>query len=334
MKRTPFLRPVAGANRYALTAALIIAGMFCVAATSGRQHIGLLWLPEWLAGKGAYADRWLFWQLWLPRATVAVGVGAALAIAGGVFQTLTRNPLASPDIIGINAGAAAGAVGFALLLPDRLPAAAAALIGAAVAGLLVTAAAYKHRRFGTHALIAGIAVNALAVAVVRFALTAIRQEDAWEMAAWLSGSLAQRSWPEAALIWTALTVCCTVLLLLAHPLNILAGGRQLALGVGVDAAQTSFVALTAATALSAAAVVCAGPVAFVSLAAPHIVRKILQTERWLLLPTALTGSLLLLCADLAARLLPLPTQLPVGVFTAAFGGLYLCILLFGRWHRR
>ncbi|WP_274571208.1 iron chelate uptake ABC transporter family permease subunit [Neisseria leonii] len=331
MNRFALLLPVPRAGLYACAGMILSALIMALSTLSGKYQSLLPQLPALLLNQADPVTDWLFWQLWLPRTVIAAGVGAALAVSGSIFQTLTYNPLGSPDIIGVNAGAAAGAVLSALIWPGYIPATAGALLGALAAVLLVAFAGRERLSFGIHMIVAGVAVNAAAVAVVQFGLTGVRQEDAQQMAAWLSGSLAQRGWQEAAVIWLVLPACLLVLYSQKTALDIWAAGRQAAAGVGINIPLTFILSLTAATVLAAAAVVAAGPVSFIALASPHIVKSMLKSSRWLWLQTALTGSLLLLAADAAARLLPFSSQLPVGVLTAALGGCYLLLLLIREW---
>ncbi len=332
-KHLSLLLPVPRSRMVSTLLCILLIALMLLSATIGKQNNLLPQLLALLFGHADGASEWLFWQLWLPRTLLAAGVGAALAISGGVFQVLTRNPLGSPDIIGINSGAAAGAVAVTLIWPDSLPVTLGALTGSLVVLALVLVANGRRLNFTGGVIISGLAVSAAAAGLVQFGLTGVRQESAFQMSVWLSGSLAQRSWEEVCLIGLALPVFGLILAALSKPLGMVGVCPLMASGLGIAVNKISWIGLLAATALAATAVVAAGPVTFLALAAPHLARRLLKTSRPMLFQTGLTGAVLLLSADLTARLLPLPMQLSAGVFTAAFGGIYLSLLLFAQWHK-
>ncbi|ATD64660.1 FecCD family ABC transporter permease [Neisseria weixii] len=306
---------------------IILAGLLVLSAIWGKQHFLLGNIADILSSTANPMQQWLFYDLWLPRTLTAAGAGAALGAAGAVFQSLTRNPLGSPDIIGVNAGAAVGAVAAGLLWPGYLGIAQDALLGALSVLVLVLLGTKGRLNFGMEIIVSGLAVNAAAMALVQFGLTAVRQENAQQMTAWLSGSLEARSWEHVVTVWTFMPLLLAGLMLLNTRLSLLALGRDTASGLGVPVRSSSWLLLLAATALAATAVTVAGPVSFLALAAPHIVRRMMQTDRPMVVPAALTGAVLMMAADLTARLLPTPAPLPAGIVTAALGGLYLVFLL-------
>lgn len=307
---------------------LAMASVLTILSATIGQHTFLLpQLGQLLFGQADGVSHWLFWQLWLPRTLLAVGVGASLAVSGCLFQILSRNPLGSPDIIGINAGAAAGAVSVSLIWVNVLPVTFGALLGALGVLSLVLLSNGKRPTFTLNIVISGLAMNALAMAWVQFGLTGVRQEDAYQMSVWLSGSLAQRSWTDVATIWLILPICLVGLSLLRRPLSIIQLHPNTALSLGISVSKISVLSLLPATILATAAVVCAGPITFIALAAPHLTRKILRTSQFMLLPTALVGANLLLLADIFTRLPFFGANLPVGVFTAGLGGIYLLHLI-------
>ncbi|WP_211296576.1 FecCD family ABC transporter permease [Neisseria iguanae] len=296
----------------------------------GKQYFLLADVLPVLRGEANPFKRWLLLDLRLPRALAAAGVGMALGAAGAVFQSLTRNALGSPDIIGINAGAAVGAVAASLIWPGFLTMEQGALFGSLTVLILILVGTKGRLNFGMEIIISGLAVNAAAMALVQFGLISTRQENAQQMTAWLSGSLEARSWIHVATVWTWMPLMLLVLHVLNIRLSLLALGKETASGLGVNIKHSSWALLMAATVLAAAAVTAAGPIAFVAFAAPHIVRRLMKTDRPLLWAAALSGGVLLLTADLTARLLPTSSPLPVGVVTAALGGAYLTFLLSGK----
>lgn len=307
--------------------AVLVLVLTIMSSTLGKHQILLTKLFDLLFGQTDAVSHWLFWQLWLPRTLVAVGVGASLAVSGCLFQVLSRNPLGSPDIIGINAGAAAGAVSVSLIWVNSLPMTVGAILGALLTLLLVLLSHGKTAQGRLNMVIAGLAVNALAMAWVQFALTGVRQEDAYQMSVWLNGSLAQRGWQEVMLIWLVLPICLIWLILLRRPLAMMQLSPQTAMSLGISPSRLTVMSLLPATILATASVVAAGPIAFIALAAPHLTRQLFRSHYPMMLPTALVGASLLLVADLLARWVNVGGALPVGVWTAGLGGVYLLYLI-------
>jgi iron complex transport system permease protein len=269
----------------------------------------------------------------LPRALVAVGVGAALGLSGAVFQRLARNPLVSPDVIGINAGASAGAVIMIVVVGAGSAAVVGgALAGAAAAAALVHTVAHRGGFSGYRLVLVGIGVSAFMNAAASYLLTRSDPNEAFRAAVWLVGSLAGRTWPDVLAVAAALVVGAPAVLLLARQLQLLELGDELARGLGgrVELARPAL--LAAAVVLAALATAAAGPIAFVALVAPQIVRRLLDARSPGLLPASGVGAFVVVAADLAARRLLSPYELPVGVLTAAVGAPVLLYLLV-RAHR-
>ncbi|KOC91063.1 FecCD family ABC transporter permease [Winslowiella iniecta] len=278
---------------------------------------------------------YVLWQLRAPRALVAIGAGAALALSGALFQRTTANALGSPDIIGVNAGAAAGIVTTLTVWPGVLPVPLGALLGALTAVVLVYSGSMG--RFGqlqtTQIVIAGIAVAAVCLALVNFAVSQLRIEVAQQLAALLSGSLANKRWRDVWLIGGVLLVLIPPLLWLRRELAFVMVGQVVANTLGVPVRLTNILSILCAVVLASAAVLVVGPVAFVALAAPHIARRLMAVQGAGLFSAALIGALLMLLADLITLLLPTAGRLPVGVITAALGGSYLMLLLYTELRR-
>lgn len=322
-----FFLPTPRSRWLTIILSIFLLILMVISATLGKHHNLFPKLNLLFFGGADGVSHWLFWELWLPRTLIAVGVGASLAISGSFFQVLSRNPLGSPDIIGINAGASAGAVAVSLIWVNAMPITLGALLGALLTLFLVLLSNGKRPKFSLDIVIGGLAVNALAMAWVQFALTGVRQEDAYQVGVWLSGSLAQRGWDEVAIIWAALPICGAILALLGRPFAIIQVNQNTAQYLGISLNKMGFLGLLPATILATASVVSAGPIAFIALSAPHLTRKLFKNHRPMVLPTALVGGCLLLISDLLARFLPTSSALPVGVFTAGLGGLYLLYLI-------
>jgi iron complex transport system permease protein len=315
-------------------AALVLLMLLSVALALTLGAQGLSWreLPMVLAGGGTPVQQWLAYTLRLPRALAALGAGAALGLSGALFQSVTRNPLGSPDVIGLTAGASAGAVAAAMVWPGLLPVA----WGAAAGALLAMAAVWFGSGAGFAApqrmVVAGIAVGALALAFVQYALSNLRREQAHLAATWLNGNLAGKTWNDALLIALACAVLLPLAMALAARLRLLEMGDELAHALGARPSRTRGAATLIAVLAAAAAVSVAGPVAFVALAAPQIARRCVRASGPLPLASALTGAALLAGADLLARHAG-ASGLPVGVLTAGIGGVYLAFLLLMEWKK-
>ncbi|GGK04036.1 ABC transporter permease [Pilimelia anulata] len=268
----------------------------------------------------------------LPRALTALGVGLALGVAGAIFQQLTRNPLGSPDIVGFGHGAATGAIVVVIGLRGSSGAAA---LGALLGGVLAAAAVYLlAMRGGAHGyrlILVGIGVSAMLIAFNNFLVSRVDLRDARAATQWIVGSLYERRWPEAALIGVALLVLLPGALLLNRPLSALRVGEELAVGTGVRVDRVRPALVLVAVALTAAATACAGPVAFVALAAPQVARRLTTSSGPGLFAAGLLGAVMLLVSDILAQRLTAPGELPVGVVTAGVGGVYLAWLLLREW---
>ena len=297
------------------------------AVTVGDYPMPLATVLDTLAGRGTPLTYDVVVRNRLPRALVALLVGASLGLAGTVLQRIARNPLVSPDVIGIGAGASAGAVVVIVVAG----AGAAAVVAGALTGAVVAAAtvyAIAARGGGAHRLVlVGIGVTALANAAASFLLTRSDRHAAKQAATWLVGDVAGRSWPDVLTVAAGLVLGAPVVLLLTRHLRHLELGDDLARALDgrIGTARTAL--LAAAVALTALATAAAGPIGFVALVAPQIVRRVLGTRPAGLLPAAGVGALVVAAADLAARRLFSPDELPAGVLTAAVGAPVLLYLL-------
>lgn len=323
--------PAQAAVKTAVFGTLGVFLALALSLTLGEAGLSPDRLLQALRGEAEPYEHWLLWQSRLPRALTALGVGAALGVAGAVFQSLSRNPLGSPDIIGINAGASAGAVLWLLLLPG-VSVAWGALIGAVTVLLLLIPGMGRNGQLSRSLVLMGVAINALAIALVQFALTLVQREQAQQMLGYLAGSLSHRDWQQVTLIALTLAVALPGLLLLSRRLGLLALGRDTAISLGIPLRATQLLALILATVLALGAVLCAGPVAFVALVAPHLARW--NGKQLALLRSGLIGALLLLGADTLTLILPGTQRLPVGVLTAMLGGAYLAWILFAELFRQ
>ncbi len=264
----------------------------------------------------------------LPRVLVALLVGALLAMSGAIFQGIVRNPLVSPDVIGVNAGAAAAAVfwmvtgGLALLIP--LVAFAGALATAATVYLL----SWKGHIAAGRLVLVGIGLNAMLTAVTTFLLIRTDLDTAERAVRWLAGSVYGAKWNDVYMLSAALAALLPVGAILMWHLRIAQMGDDAARSVGMGVERVRLALILVGCAASALAVSIAGPVGFVALVVPHMARMIAGAMSGsVFIFTAILGALLLLAADTAGHHL-LPVTLPVGVVTGAIGAPYFLYLLY------
>ncbi|WP_328822569.1 FecCD family ABC transporter permease [Micromonospora rubida] len=308
----------------ALTGLLVAAGVLSLSL--GTPYVAPTDVLRALSGAGTPYDLVVL-DLRLPRLVLAAVAGAAFGIAGTLIQSVARNPLASPDVIGITQGAGLAATialtgGAAAVLV-----APAALLGGLAAAALVLALGARHGLAAQRFVLAGVAVAFALRALIEVVLMTADPIDGMRAQIWLVGTLAGKGWTEAAWIAVTLLALLPVLLWAGWALNSTALDDDTARGIGVRPVARRIG--LAGTGVLAAAMVTAqvGAVDFVSLVAPQLARRLVRAERPPLLCSALLGALLLVLADLAGRRLLAPTQLPAGVLTAAIGGPYLIFLL-------
>ena len=286
------------------------------------------------AGAGRRADRFVLLDLRLPRLSLALLAGAALAVSGAVFQSLSRNPLGSPDIVGFTTGSASGAV-LAIIAFGAGPGGAA--FGAIVGGLLTALVVYALAALGGGAIrrvvLVGIGISAMLVALNSYLISRARLDAAQSAAVWLVGTLNGRTWTYVQLLGIALLVLTPPLLLMSRRLRMLEMGDESARALGVRANRDRLVLVLLAVAICAVATAATGPVAFVALAAPQITRRLTGAATLQLVPSMITGALLMVLSDFVAQRLLAPAQLPVGVVTGAVGGVYLAWLLSVQWRK-
>ncbi|MEM6941932.1 MAG: iron ABC transporter permease [Pseudomonadota bacterium] len=279
----------------------------------------------------AHPQHMIVSQLRLPRALLAAGVGAALAASGLILQTVVRNALADPGILGLNAGAILAVVVLILIFPalsTRGGVALAAVIGAAAAMLAVFAIAREGGRAPIKLVLAGIAVSAIAGALITMLSLQSQTQSVQRALRWSSGSLNGTTWGEALTVWTSLLGLLPVLFVAHRMLDTLGFDQQSAagLGVAVPRARVGFVVL--AVLFSAMATAAAGIIAFVGLAAPHMARFLAGHRVLAYGPLALLlGAVICLGADLIGRSIFAPTQIPAGIVCAILGAPYFFWLM-------
>ena len=305
---------------------VLILALGIITLTAGKLGLGIDDLSALLGGEATASTTFVLEKLRGPRLLVAMLAGAAFGLSGALFQTVTRNPLGSPDVLGLAAGAGAG-VAVVSLFPTGLPTPIGALAGAGVAIGLVAVATGSGFSSTSRVIIAGIAVAAMATAVTQFVVTATLRDEASRLAAYLVGSLNARDMGHAGLIAAALLVALPVLIALNPRLQLMELGDELATSLGGKATTTRTGAIVLSLGLAAMAVAVAGPIAFIALMSPHAARMLARSSGPNLVASALLGALLMVLADLSVQQLAVLDGLPVGIVTAGFGGIFLGYLL-------
>ena len=331
--------PVSAAyrRRQLVVPVLVLVVLVLTAAVSlGRGDFPIS-VPEvlrTLVGLGEDTQRFIVLELRAPRIVVGVLVGLALGVSGALIQTFARNPLASPDILGVTGGASIGAVAVIVLtgtttaggLLGGLGLPAAALAGGLLVALLVFGLAWRSGIDGYRLVLVGIGLSAMAQAIVSYLLTRSDIRDASTAYVWISGSLNGRGWDQALPLALALLVLLPAALALSRALGVLQFGDETARALGVRVPLAQGVTVVVAVGLAAFAVSAAGPIQFVALVVPQIAVRLTRGSRPPLLASGLLGALLVVGSDLLARTV-LPTSFPVGVITAVIGAPYLLWLL-------
>ncbi|MFC4125065.1 FecCD family ABC transporter permease [Nocardia rhizosphaerae] len=280
-------------------------------------------------------DRLVVWDWRLPRILLALALGAALGVSGAILQSVTRNPLGSPDIIGFSTGAYTGALLVILILGGgSFQTAAGAMIGGLGAALVIHLLAFRHNVTGFRLIIVGIGVSAMLASVNTWLIMRADLDAAMSAAAWGAGSLNGLSWPQVAPTILILAVLSLALIPAAPRLQILELGDDTARALGIDASKATGWLIALSVGFTSLATAVAGPIAFVALAAPHLARRLTRTPSIALLPAAAMGATLLVVCDWIAQRAFAPTTVPVGIVTGSIGGLYLAYLLVAEARRK
>jgi len=311
----------------ALAAGILAAAV--VGLSTGAYALSPGQALDALLGGGDPQARFIVADQRLPRVVAALAVGAALGLSGLVFQSVSRNPLGSPDVIGFSTGAATG--GLVAILVAGSSSAASIGLGTVVGGFATAFAVHlmssRTATTGERLVLVGIAVGAMLASVNDFLITRSDVELAQAAATWRFGTLNAISWPQVAPALAVLAVLVPLAFLGEPPLRMLEMGDDTARALGLAVDRWRPALLAAGVALAAVGVAAVGPVGFVALAAPHLARRMMPASAGRMLPALVVGALLLSVADLVAGRLLSPFQIPVGLATSALGGLYLLWLL-------
>ncbi|MGI5492159.1 FecCD family ABC transporter permease [Microtetraspora malaysiensis] len=318
-----------------LTGLALIAVLVALSLRIGDFPLSLGEIVASLTGTGG--NHFVVVELRLPRALTGVLVGAALGLSGAITQSIARNALASPDILGVTSGASVTVVAVIVgsgtvyggasgaLAGVGIPV--AALAGGLIGAVIVYSLAWRRGLDGYRLVLVGVGVAAVFTNVKYWLMTTGDVNDSSRAMVWISGSLNGRGWEHVAPVAYALVVLVPLCLAGTRVLSALRFGDETATGLGVRLNAARAVLLLGAVLLAAVATAAAGPIAFVALAAPQIALRLAGVAQPPLVVSAVTGAVLTSAADLTARSLFAPVELPVGVVTAVLGAPYLIYLL-------
>ena len=331
------------ARRYALLlialgALLLVSCVVSLGFGPARVPVDVVWhiLLNKLFGLGDVSwspgQEHIVWLIRVPRMLLGALVGAGLALIGAVLQAVTRNPLADPHLLGVTSGATLGAVIVVLHVGEivgllTLPI--AAFIGALLSMILVLAIASRHGRLDSdRLLLCGVAVSFVMMAVANTLLFLGDHRASSAVLFWMLGGLGLARWELLAIPSASVLLGLVLLLGMARPLNALMAGEQTAVTLGLNARNVRLRVFLIASLMTGVLVAISGSIGFVGLMIPHIARRLVGAEHRRLLPvSALLGSVFLVWVDVAARTLIAPEDLPIGVATAAIGGLFFIGLM-------
>jgi iron complex transport system permease protein len=324
------------------TLAILILTLAAVISMLVSIGVGELYIAPFdvftaLIGSGLEMNQLIITEFRLPRVLVAFIAGASLALSGAILQGVIRNPLASPDMIGITGGAGFAAVAFLTMFSDDsnnlllsinyLPL--FAFAGATIVAFLIYGLAWKDGVTPIRLILIGIGLMALFQALTTLMMLMGPIYRASQATVWLTGTVYGTSWKEVKAMLPWFLGMLPILIFLVRRLNIQGFGDDLTTGAGVSVHRERFMLLMVCTALAGSAVAFAGAMGFVGLIGPHIARRITGSSFGGLFPaSALIGGIMVVLADLAGRTLFSPLEVPAGVFTAAIGAPYFIYLLF------
>ncbi len=317
---------------------LVIAGLVVLG-------IGALFLGDYpmTAGEvlGGLVGRWqdplgqyFLTQVRAPRVVGGALTGLALGVAGAILQTISRNPLGSPDIVGLTTGAATGAlVQIIVVGADTRAVALGALVGALVTAAAVYGLAWRHGVAGLRFVLVGVGIGAALAAVNSLLVVRASLVAAQTAAQWLAGSLNAVLWGHVALLGAGLALALAAVAVKGRDLAMMALPDDVAIAAGVRVQRSRWWLIVCAVVLVALATATTGPIGFVALAAPHLARLVSRTAGPALVVSGLMGAALVVASDIVAQRVLAPTQLAVGVVTGTLGGVYLVALLAIQYRR-
>jgi iron complex transport system permease protein len=316
-------------RRIVLVLAALALVVAAVSLMVGAYSLSVPDLLRTLVGQGSSSENFIVFKLRLPRLTLAILVGIAFAVSGALFQTVLRNPLASPDIIGVTGGASAAAVfGMLVLGLGSVATSFMAFAGAMVVAAAIYLLAWRGGVVGYRFVLIGVGVAFMVQGLLGYLLSRADLRNAQDALTWLVGSVSGARWPEIAVLAAFLAVLLPAVGGLAGRMRMLQLGDDTASSLGVRAERARLALLVAAVALAALATAFVGPLAFIAFVSAPIARRLVGTGSLALVPAALIGVLITTVADFTAQhLLPGNLELPAGIITGAIGAPYLLWLL-------
>ncbi len=307
--------------------ALLVLVVYAASLMVGHTYYGPGEVWRVLRGEVVPGASFTVGDLRLPRASLAALAGAAFGLGGVTFQTMLRNPLASPDIIGISSGASAAAViGIVVYELGATAVSAFAIVAALTTSLVIYVLAYRDGVVGTRLILIGIGLDAILRSVIAYVLMRAAVWDIQAAMRWLTGNLNNASWEQTRPLAIAMLVAVPLLLTQSRGLTLMQQGEDSATALGVRVERTRLVSILGAVVLIAFATAAAGPIAFVAFLAGPIAARIVGGGTSLMVPAALVGALLVLSADLVGQF-AFDNRYPVGVITGALGAPFLLYLL-------
>lgn len=317
--------------------ALVVTGLLILAAlavmgimlVTGAYELSAAGALRVLGGQGSDLDRFIVLGQRLPRAIAAALVGAMLALSGAIFQSLSRNPLGSPDIVGFTTGASTGGLVVILLsaASSTLQIATGTILGGFATAAVVVLVALRRGVGGETLVLAGIALSEMLSATNDYLISRATIQDAEVAKAWQYGSFNAISWGQVRPLALAAVVLLSQVVWLVRPASLLEMGDDAATSLGLRVGRVRGALLGYGVVLAAICVATAGPIGFIALAAPQLARRLSRSAGMTMIASAAMGALLLGGADFLAQRLLSPFQIPVGLVSAAVGGIYLVWLL-------
>lgn len=333
--------PIRARVPFVIAAFAVLVAAVLVAPLAGSSDISFRRAFDFATPFERNVDAQIFFIARLPRALAAAIVGASLAAAGVVFQALLRNPLATPYTLGVSTGASLGAMlaitfGWSLpgLMSRVLPAASAAALVGAMGSVLIVYWLARARHAGlstTVLLLAGVTLNSFFSALILFVQYIGNFADVYRAMRWLMGNLDVSSYGQIGGALPFVALAGAVFVWLARPLNLMAAGVDAAESRGLDVQRTQRLAFFSASIITGAAVSIGGPIGFVGIIVPHLVRLVAGADHRIVLPaSACIGGAFLVACDVIARTILAPVELPVGIVTATIGGPFFLWMLIKR----
>ncbi len=319
-------------------AGILLLLSILLAIMSGSYSISMDRIIETLLGNGTKAENFAVFSIRLPRMVIAILVGLALSAAGCILQTVTKNPLAEPGMIGMNAGAALAVVAYlsiqkstyydVLSINKILLMPLIAMIGGMIASIVIFLIAYRNGITPVRLILVGIGVNAGINAIISYYMLTSSKGDYNQVLTWTNGSLWGSSWMYVKLVAPVILVLVFILFCKSRVLDALQLGEEMATGLGVQTKKETIIFFFLAAILGAVATSVAGNIAFLGLIGPQLAKRLVGGRHKLMIPLGgLVSAIILILADTAARNLFSPMEIPVGIAVSIIGVPYFIYLL-------